>query len=207
MKRAKDDADGRERILQAAIRSFADLGYAATTTVDIARKAGVTHPNVHHHFGSKEGLWRAAVDRACASVPALFQSAGESPVELLEEAVIRFVLHASENPDLARLLAHESATPGPRLTYILDTYTRRPLSAALATLRAAQAEGLVAADLDPVLLLIFVLGGGQHLFKVPALAREAFGIDVSAQATRDAFAALVRRVLREGVFRTGPPPR
>jgi AcrR family transcriptional regulator len=56
-----DDAEGRQRILAVALRSFAELGYEGTTTAAVAREVGVTQPLVHHHFGSKEGLWRAAM--------------------------------------------------------------------------------------------------------------------------------------------------
>ena len=61
-KPAVPEPDGRERILTAAIRSFSEVGYAGTTTAGIARDAHVTQPLIHHHFGSKDGLWRAAVD-------------------------------------------------------------------------------------------------------------------------------------------------
>lgn len=53
--------DGRTRILDAALRLFAERGAAATTVRDIAAAAEVSPANVLHHFGSKDGL-REAVD-------------------------------------------------------------------------------------------------------------------------------------------------
>ena len=63
------DGEGRQRILDAAIIGFAERGYAGTTTAAIARAAKVTQPLVHHHFKSKDGLWRAAMDQVFGDVP------------------------------------------------------------------------------------------------------------------------------------------
>ena len=49
-------------ILSAASEEFAENGYDAATTVSIARRVGVTQPLVHYHFGSKEMLWKTAVN-------------------------------------------------------------------------------------------------------------------------------------------------
>ncbi len=49
------------RLFEAAIPLFARKGYAATSVRDIVRAAGVTAPSLYHHFGSKEGLFRAFV--------------------------------------------------------------------------------------------------------------------------------------------------
>jgi len=47
----------REAIRSAAIKLFAAEGFAATTTREICRQAGVTKPVLYYHFGSKEQLF------------------------------------------------------------------------------------------------------------------------------------------------------
>ena len=201
-KRAAAD-EGRERILEAATLSFAEVGYAGTSTAAVARSIGVTQPLVHHHFGSKEGLWRAAIDRLFVELPALVQLLAEatSPRQRLARAVEGFIRLSAERPLLGRILAREGAAPGPRLDYLLERYVRAPFREAVATVRAAQQEGLVAASVRPELLLFFVLGAGNYLFDVPALAKEIFDIDVASDETRDEFVALARHVLSVGVRR------
>jgi TetR/AcrR family transcriptional regulator len=190
--------DGRARILEAAIQSFAELGYAGTTTAKVARDASVTQPLVHHHFGSKEGLWRAAVDHLFADLPELIDESSEA--NRLGVAVERFVRLAASRPALSRLLAREGATPGPRLDFVLEKYLRKPFDEAVKELKARQREGLVAPGFKPELLLFFVLGAGGYLFDVPGLAKAAFGIDATAESTRDQYVELVREVLRTGVL-------
>lgn len=61
MEASPSDLTGRARLREAALRLFAERGFAATTTRAIAAEAGLSPALVIHHFGSKAGL-RAAVD-------------------------------------------------------------------------------------------------------------------------------------------------
>jgi TetR/AcrR family transcriptional regulator, regulator of cefoperazone and chloramphenicol sensitivity len=53
--------DTSRRILEAAIAMFAADGFDATGTRAIAERAGVNLPAIQYYFGSKEGLYRAAI--------------------------------------------------------------------------------------------------------------------------------------------------
>ena len=55
--------DTKERILDVAERLFADFGYSATSLRDITREAGVNLASVNYHFGSKEALLAALLER------------------------------------------------------------------------------------------------------------------------------------------------
>lgn len=53
--------DVRERILDAAVRRFAESGYAVATMRQIAKEAGLSSGNVYRYFGGKEALFAAAL--------------------------------------------------------------------------------------------------------------------------------------------------
>src|SRR5208337_2079541 len=57
-----------DRILMAAKRLFAHNGYENTGTVAIAREAGTSESQLMKHFGSKQGLLSAILDRGWAAV-------------------------------------------------------------------------------------------------------------------------------------------
>lgn len=61
--RARADAveATRARVLQAGIDAFGDRPYNDVTIAALARDAGVSHQTLLNHFGSKEGLYMAAV--------------------------------------------------------------------------------------------------------------------------------------------------
>ena len=46
----------QERILDTALRLFAELGYSATSTSKVAKEAGVSEGLIFRHFQNKEGL-------------------------------------------------------------------------------------------------------------------------------------------------------
>ena len=71
--------DTKDRILDTAERLFADKGYPATSLRDITNEAGVNLAAVNYHFGSKEALLSAVLDRRIGPV-------NEKRLELLDAA-------------------------------------------------------------------------------------------------------------------------
>jgi TetR/AcrR family transcriptional regulator len=60
----------RTRILETAMRHFAERGYHAARIEDIASELSIAKGSVFQHFGSKEGLFLAAYQKAVASFSA-----------------------------------------------------------------------------------------------------------------------------------------
>ena len=71
--------DRREIVLQAAVRAFAQGGYAGTTTDQVAREAGVSQPYVVRIFGNKLDLFLAVLELACQRVMATFEEVLADP--------------------------------------------------------------------------------------------------------------------------------
>ena len=59
--RPAGESGTREAIVEAARAQFADLGYQGATIRGIAAVAGVDPALVHHYYGTKEGLFAAAM--------------------------------------------------------------------------------------------------------------------------------------------------
>lgn len=87
-----DDSDTRTKLLDAAEELFAEKGFAAAGLRAITGRAGVNLAAVNYHFGSKEGLARAVVDRRL------------EPVN--RERLARFAaIRERGNPGIAEVLA------------------------------------------------------------------------------------------------------
>lgn len=54
--------DRREQIINAALRVFAEKGFARATNRDIAKEAGITTGLIYYYFKSKEDLLKAALE-------------------------------------------------------------------------------------------------------------------------------------------------
>jgi AcrR family transcriptional regulator len=70
--RPQRDPARRAQILEAAARTFATSGYAATSMEDVAAGAGVSKLIVYRHFESKEALYRAVLERVFERQAELF---------------------------------------------------------------------------------------------------------------------------------------
>jgi len=70
MKRAADAEARRERILEVAMRHFAERGYRGGRVEDIAHEVGIAKGTVFLDFGSKERLFLAVYQRAVSRLPA-----------------------------------------------------------------------------------------------------------------------------------------
>jgi AcrR family transcriptional regulator len=58
-KQRSDGIEARERLLNVALRLFAEKGYAKTSTREIARTADINLASIKYYFGDKENLYRA----------------------------------------------------------------------------------------------------------------------------------------------------
>jgi AcrR family transcriptional regulator len=65
-------SERREEILEAAVSEFAQCGLHGTSTDDIARRAGVSQPYLFRLFGTKKGLFLAALERVFDRVHTAF---------------------------------------------------------------------------------------------------------------------------------------
>lgn len=87
---ADRSAETRLKLLDATIESLAEVGWAATSTTEVVRRAGVSRGAQVHHFPAKEDMVLAAVEhlmvRRHAEFDATFRElpdANRSPVEAM----------------------------------------------------------------------------------------------------------------------------
>ena len=122
----------KRRLMDAAIKGFSALGYDGTTVVGLEQAAGVQRGVLAYHFGSKDALWRQAIDRLFArmehDIQAVARAARALPdFDPLEVTVGGFVRFSAEVPELQRMIFHQSQHGGPRMEYLTDRHIKRVL--------------------------------------------------------------------------------
>jgi TetR/AcrR family transcriptional regulator len=86
----------RERIVEAAMRHFAEHGYQGARVEDVAAELGIAKGSVFQHFGSKAGLFLATYRRAVSQLPAWL----DAPAEIVDAGfwqTLRYWLDRTEH--------------------------------------------------------------------------------------------------------------
>jgi AcrR family transcriptional regulator len=122
VRRRLSSDDRRAEIASAARRLFAENGYHATTTRQLARASGVSDALLYRHFESKEALLAYVIDEAIgafSSLPPLDRMAPLPTDQLLTRLGHGFLERVEVNLDLVRILIGES--PDPRFARFVDS--------------------------------------------------------------------------------------
>jgi AcrR family transcriptional regulator len=96
--RRPGESGTRAAILEAARAAFAETGYDRATIRGIAAAAGVDPALVLHYFGSKEGLFEAALELPVRPADVFARGAAAGP-DQLGATVVRTFLEAWEPPE------------------------------------------------------------------------------------------------------------
>ena len=115
--------ENERALLEAAEQIFAEQGYSGATTAAIARRAGVPKANLHYYFATKEGLYRAVVERvltAWLAAAASFDSS-DDPREALSAYIGAKMDLARAMPLSSRIWSAEIMRGAPMIQDFLDT--------------------------------------------------------------------------------------
>jgi AcrR family transcriptional regulator len=145
--------DRREQIIDAAMRIFAQKGFARATNRDVAREAGITTGLIYYYFKSKEDLLRAALEER-SPVQVLTQVTPEmleQPPEILLPLMLRRVLSILEDEQFVgviRVILPEMLHDATQVSPIALSFIQRVLTFLGNYLKIQVAKGTVRADLD-----------------------------------------------------------
>lgn len=121
----KADSETRRQILRAALKHFANAGYAATSVQQIVGDAKVSKPALYYHFRDKTALFEALVNEAHDERLQAVQQAvarGKGLREQLVEVLAALFDYFHKHRDLTRIaFATAFAAPGevpPKLCYL-----------------------------------------------------------------------------------------
>jgi len=164
--RGTRDADAaRAAILAAGVREFTDHGLSGARMEAVAQRAEVAKGLIFHHFGSKEGLWIAALEHVYGLLRAGQDAAGLAalgPVEgmrrLAQDSFRLFRAH----PEIVALMNEENLHRARHLRAAKDIpRLYNPLFDAIeGLLREGRAQNLFRGDVDVTALYVALSGLG-----------------------------------------------
>jgi AcrR family transcriptional regulator len=92
----------RETLLQGAVRVIAEMGPAAFTLREVARRAGVSHNAPYRHFRDKDAILAAVAAQGFRELTRAMRGAGEQPsnaLDKLKRSGLAYVAFAVRRPE------------------------------------------------------------------------------------------------------------
>ena len=160
---AGDAQAQRERLLDAALDSFAAAGISASSLRSIADQAGVTPALVNYYFGNKQKLVEAVFEERLqplfSAVAEQLQASAEGPLQLVTILVSNLNQLLVRHPWLPPLWVREILCEGGLLRDLWISRIGPILPARLAEhFVAAQDQQALNPDINPHLLVVSLFG-------------------------------------------------
>jgi AcrR family transcriptional regulator len=196
----------RERIVQAALQSFALKGFDGASTREIASQVGVNHGLIPYYFGTKEKLWRAAVDLAFADLgkgvqEVLSDASITDPRERAARMIHAHVHFVARRPEFVRLMHDEGKRRGPRLRWIVDRHVQPLYRGVTELLEQGRGSGMLPDGVSPLHFFYVLAGATGVIFHQAEECKRLTGVDPFDPAVVEEHARVVELML------LGPPPR
>ena len=207
--RVKDPEQTRRDIISIATEEFAEKGLSGARIDEIAARTRTSKRMIYYYFGSKEGLYIAALEEAYRSIRNIERDVDVDhlpPVEALRELVRFSFDRHQQNPDFVRIVMNENLHRG---RYLAQSRTIALLNVpAIDTIRdiveRGKARGIFRQDVDPTDLhmsisaLCFYSVSNRHSFST------IFKVDMTSP---EALAARRESIVETIVASVRPPPR
>ena len=157
-------AEKRKRILEAAIRVFAEHGYHGSRVGDIAEDAGVAHGLLYHYFASKEDVLRTIFVENWGQLIVRFRAVetSDEPAEKKLEGIAKILLRTWRNdPALVTVMVREVA----RSQHLQDRVdeVREAFAILERVIEEGQASGVFRRDVDARLAAWVIYGGLEEV--------------------------------------------
>ncbi len=194
-------ADRKRQLLDIAEQVFAERGFRAVSMDEIAERCGVSKPLLYEHFGSKDGLVLAAIDRVKAELYEATSAAmagASDPRDMVWRGMLAyFEFMDAHSRSFAMLLQEPMVVPGG--TGEVLEQTRRQQSGLIAPLLAA-----LAPDVPPVAVEAYteIIIGACERLALWRLSHPEVGARDAAQYMTD----FTWNGLRNHVGAAFPPP-
>ena len=172
-----------ERLLAVAADLFAREGFDAVSVRQITSRAKANLGAITYHFGSKEALFHAVIERVGSHLADRFAAlAAEHGSPLDRIAGIVTMLLTEPNLPAPTMILRELATDRP-LPPPLVQLMQRNLGAVMGLIREGQADGSIRAG-DPALFAMSVMAQPFLLRMASRIPRDVAGVDRSDPHTQ-----------------------
>lgn len=198
--RARKAKSAREAVLDAALHLVSRHGWSGVSVHDVAERAGVSKANVFHHFGSKDALRIALVQRIAGRFGEILQEAETARPgrEALEEFALAHADRLFDEPEATQVLISEVlSSDQDRGRFLAQEIFGADFRRLTSFVHEGQRSGSLRRDVDPAVVAVLMIASNVFLFQARSVLRHL--AEVSFADDPAAFARTVVRILHEGL--------
>jgi len=188
-------SDKYDRILDAALRVFAQKGFYNTKVSEVAREAGVADGTIYNYFKSKDDILIMLFEERMDWILERLRSELTGDVEVQIRRFIELHLNLAEvSPDLAEFITVELRQSDKFLRDYANDKFAEYLSVLSGLIERGQAESVFRAEIDARLASRAMFGSLDEILLTLTLQSRARSIDASntARQVADLFLAGLR---------------
>ncbi|MEO0471526.1 MAG: TetR/AcrR family transcriptional regulator [Bacteroidota bacterium] len=197
-------AINRADVLWLALKMFAEKGFGGVSMTALAKECGMTDPNLYHHFGKKEDMWKSALtmvgdmirdelDRQAKLIGHL------DGIEQLRITFKQIVFISARYPEFQQIVVQEMFSKSERSRWLIETLLT-PIYTHMDALRQAeQTAGRIKAY-PAANLSSFIIGSITTLFSRSYQMETQYGVNPFDESEVAQHAELISDLLFMGML-------
>ncbi len=184
-------ADKRQRIIDAAVRVFADKGFFNAKVSEIARESGVANGTIYLYFANKDdiliSLFEQEMKRIIGRMKAEIE-AEPDPLRKIEKFALMHLSLIEEHKELAEVLQVELRQSSKFMKEYRNRRFAEYVNLISAIIRQGQAAGVVRPDIMPGIAKRAFFGALDEMSRFWVLSRrKKYSIQTAARQIADFF--------------------
>ncbi|MDY6854543.1 MAG: TetR/AcrR family transcriptional regulator [Thermodesulfobacteriota bacterium] len=183
--------DKHKRILQAAIKVFAQNGFYNSKVSEIAKEAGVADGTIYLYFKNKDdiliSLFEEEMERIIQNMKQEIKK-GEDPFEKLKRFAFVQLNSKKQNPDLAAIMEVELRQSSKFMKDYVNKKFIEYLKIISSIIKEGQELGLIKKELDPIVISRAFWGALDEVARFWVLSsKKRISLPTSAKMISDIF--------------------
>lgn len=194
----------RDQLLDATGALMTENNSTKVSFGEISAKSGVNAALIRYHFGSKQGLLEALLERDAGANHAALEKLVNSdwdPVKKMRMHIHGVIRLYQRVPYLNRLLISlQSETESDISRYVLERFTMPVVNAEKTILDQGHRDGIFR-DVDPLLFHFALIGACDSIFHSRSALLHLLGVDGIDDQLRDRYAEQVADLVMSGLLK------
>lgn len=189
-----------ERILGTAEQIFARSGFVGTRVDEIAKAASINKRMIYYHFGNKEGLYQAVLEKNLAPLVEmsldLLHEENMHPAQTFRRLLFNYFDFLASHRLYVRLISWEICAHGVRLSSL--GIRRQTIDEVVSYFESAQRQGYVRPDLEVRNLVVAGLVLCFSYFSQMSFIQDFFSTDIDTPEQYESWKQTIISLILEG---------